>query len=64
LGPLKFNEVVGVLLYVAAVYQAAGELQDPHGELGIFQNVQSPLGGKLSGIVIVVAKDQFFGVAA
>ena len=61
---MVLDEIVGVLLDVFAVHQTVGQLQHLDGELGVVQQLQRPLGGQLTGIVVVVAQHQLLGEAA
>ena len=61
---MVLDEIVGVLLGGSAVHHAVGQLQDFDGEFGVVQQLQRPLGGKLTGVVVVVAQHQLLGEAA
>ena len=61
---LKLDEIVGVLLDVFTVHQTAGKLKYLDAELGAVQDLQGPLRGDLTGVIVVIAEDQFLGETA
>ncbi|MPM42676.1 hypothetical protein SDC9_89345 [bioreactor metagenome] len=64
-GAKIFDEVVRVLLSHCPVLQLLiGQLEDPDGKLRIVQNLQGPLGGDLSGVIVIITEHQFLSVSA
>ena len=62
--PLILDEVVRVLLDVLTVHQPLGQPQHLHLELRVLQQLQRPVGGHLTGLVVVVAQHQLLGKPA